>query len=274
MNDYDLQASGEQQEFSTGAVRDRQTGKGRFDLLPPAAINRLAKHFEKGAAKYGDRNWERGIPLSRYFDSALRHAFSYLQGRSDEDHLVAACWNFLAALETEHRAANGQMSAELLDIGPNRKSMERQRMIYLASPYSSLDPEVRQQRFHEACRATAALLRQGQSVYSPIAYTHPLAEHGLPSDWSFWEKYDREYLAQCDEVVVLTLDGWETSVGVQEEIRIARELDKPVRYLAPELADVSPTLAHVASTSPKADQTPLLANDTPTLAPVASGTVG
>jgi hypothetical protein len=65
------------------------------------------------------------------------------------------------------------------------------------------------------------------------------------SVWSFWEQYDRKFLERCDEVVVLMLDGWEESVGVQAEIRIAGELGKPVRYLAPEEAAGSPTLAHV-----------------------------
>ncbi len=118
MHDYDLQDSGQRQEFATGAVRDRQAGKGRFDLLPPAAILRLARHFEKGAAKYSQRNWERGIPLSRFLDSALRHTFSFMEGRDDEDHLVAAAWNLLAALETEHRAVTGRLPKELLDLGP------------------------------------------------------------------------------------------------------------------------------------------------------------
>jgi hypothetical protein len=103
-------------------------------------------------------------------------------------------------------------------------------MIYLASAYSHPDPAIREQRFREACRAAAALFRQGHVVFSPIAHSHPLVEHGLPADWSFWQRYDREMLARCDEVVVLMLEGWEDSVGVREEIRIARELGKPVRY--------------------------------------------
>jgi len=142
-------------------------------------------------------------------------------------------------------------------------------MIYLASPYSHPDPAVRAERYRAACRATAALLLAGQPVFSPIAHGHPLVEYGLPADWTFWQRYDRELLARCDEVVVLVLAGWRESVGVREEIRIARELGKPVRYLAPELAHVSPTLAHVASGSPEAGQTPNGADRPPTLAHVA-----
>jgi nucleoside 2-deoxyribosyltransferase len=123
-------------------------------------------------------------------------------------------------------------------------------MIYLASPYSHPDPSVREQRFRAACRATAALLRAGEVVFSPIVHSHALVEFELPTAWSYWERFDRTYLERCDEVVVLMLDGWEDSVGVREEIGIARALGKPVRYLGVENGHGSPTLAHVAAGSP------------------------
>src|SRR5438132_7996461 len=123
-------------------------------------------------------------------------------------------------------------------------------MIYLASPYSHPDPTVREQRFRAACRVVAGLLRAGHVVFSPIVHAHVLVEHGLPTEWPFWRHIDREQLTRCDEVVVLMLGGWNQSVGVQAEIRIARELGKPVGYLAAEEAFVAPTLAHVASRAP------------------------
>ena len=54
---------------------------------------RLARHYENGAKKYDERNWEKGIPASRFADSALRHMFKYMDGQDDEDHLIAAIWN-------------------------------------------------------------------------------------------------------------------------------------------------------------------------------------
>lgn len=122
-------------------------------------------------------------------------------------------------------------------------------MIYLASPYSHPDALIREQRFREACRAAAALLRAGYAVFSPIAYSHALVEHGLPTDWSFWARQDRKLLARCDEVVVLQLDGWIDSVGVQSEIALARELGKPLQFVEPSLPDGwrTPTLASVAT---------------------------
>jgi len=143
-------------------------------------------------------------------------------------------------------------------------------IIYLASPYSHPDPAVRELRFRAACQAAVALLHAGRVVFSPIAHSHPLVEHGLPTSWNFWQRFDCELLTRCDEVMVLMLDGWEESVGVQAEIRIARELGKLVRYLAPELAAVSPTLAHVASGCAEAVQRPIGPDCRPTLAAVAS----
>jgi hypothetical protein len=108
---------------------------------------------------------------------------------------------------------------------------------------------VREQRYRAACQTAAALLRAGHATFSPIVHCHPLVEHGLPTEWEFWQQVDRRFLVQCDEVVVLMLDGWRESVGVQTEIRIARELGKPIRCVEPTLTESAgtPTLAHVAA---------------------------
>ena len=103
-------------------------------------------------------------------------------------------------------------------------------MIYLASPYSHPDSATREQRFVAACRAAAMLIRSGQAVFSPVVHSHPLVAFGLPTDWLFWERCDRQFLERCDEIALLTLPGWETSIGMQAEVRIATELGKPIRY--------------------------------------------
>jgi len=108
--------SGKRQQFKTGAKRDIQQGKGRFDLLPPYAMKRLAKHFENGAVKYGDRNWEKGMPLSRFLDSLLRHAFQILKGDKDEDHKAAVAWNAMCLIDTEERIELGLLPKELNDL--------------------------------------------------------------------------------------------------------------------------------------------------------------
>ena len=94
-----LPDSGQRTEFETGAVRDLSIGKGRMDLLPWLAIIEVAKHCEKGAIKYGERNVDKGIPIHSLLDSAARHLAKHISGLTDEDHLVAACWNLLWALQ-------------------------------------------------------------------------------------------------------------------------------------------------------------------------------
>ena len=94
-----IKDSGERTQFESGAVRDMHEGKGRMDLLPWAAIMEVSKHCEAGAKKYGEHNVDRGIPTSSLCDSGMRHLAKYLDGWTDENHLVAAAWNLLWALE-------------------------------------------------------------------------------------------------------------------------------------------------------------------------------
>lgn len=87
-------------EYITGAVRDTG-GKGRCDLLPHSALLRVARHMENSLESHGERNWERGLPMHCFLDSAMRHIFKYMDGQVDEDHLAAAATNLLMALWTE-----------------------------------------------------------------------------------------------------------------------------------------------------------------------------
>lgn len=116
VRDAIIKDSGERRSFSTGSQRDTAIGKGRYDLLPPRALHLIAKHFEAGAVKYQDRNWEKGQPLSVYMNSGLRHANKHLAGLRDEPHLEAAIWNFIALLDTKERIDEGLLPKELDDL--------------------------------------------------------------------------------------------------------------------------------------------------------------
>jgi hypothetical protein len=63
-------------------------------------ILEVAKHFEEGAKKYGEHNWQKGIPVSRYLDSGVRHYLKWLRGDTDEPHDRAFCWNMMCAIWT------------------------------------------------------------------------------------------------------------------------------------------------------------------------------
>lgn len=102
---------------------------------------------------------------------------------------------------------------------------------YLASPYSHPSPSVQLSRYRKACQVAANLMRKGIYVYSPIVYGYPLTRYGVPGDWDFWAEYDEAMLRRCDELIVLMLDGWDESKGVQREIEIARKIGIPVKYI-------------------------------------------
>lgn len=104
-------------EFSSGAVRDDATGKGRYDLLPWGAIHALAQHCERGALHYGERNVDKGIPQHSLIDSGVRHLSQYIQGDPEPFHLVAALWNIAWACEQELKRR------EMLDL-PEREKCE------------------------------------------------------------------------------------------------------------------------------------------------------
>jgi len=110
--------SGKREKFTTGMVRDTREGKGRFDLITPIAMRRLALVYERGAIKYEPRNWEKGSPLSRFADSTQRHINDYLlialykrEGipledlpedvNPKEDHLAQAVWNIFCIMHHE-----------------------------------------------------------------------------------------------------------------------------------------------------------------------------
>ena len=114
--DTGLKDSGSRREFATGAQRDRGVMKGAPVLRAVHALQRYDLHNEKGAAKYDARNWEKGMPLSEFFNSAQRHADKLLAGYTDEDHEAAWLWNVAHFIETKHRIKVGLLPAELDDM--------------------------------------------------------------------------------------------------------------------------------------------------------------
>lgn len=99
MASVDKEEAGKGRVFDSGARRDDSTGKGRFDLLPWGAVWEVAKHSQRGAEHYGTHNVDKGIPTSCLLDSCIRHLCKHLMGWDDEEHLVAAAWNALWAVQ-------------------------------------------------------------------------------------------------------------------------------------------------------------------------------
>jgi hypothetical protein len=74
----------------------------RYNSLETALLE-VARHFEAGAKKYDDRNWEKGQPLHVFVDSGLRHLVKWTRGDQDEPHDSAFLWNMMCLLWTHDR---------------------------------------------------------------------------------------------------------------------------------------------------------------------------
>ena len=132
---YGMTDSGKRQSFGEGmAIRDTADDKPRPDLISPFAEERQGHWLRMGAAKYAERNWEKGMPFSRCVASLKRHVMKYQQGKRDEDHLAAIMFNTMALIHYEEMIERGLLSAKLNDmpnyqrvIAPSRLTIRKMR---------------------------------------------------------------------------------------------------------------------------------------------------
>lgn len=88
--------------------RKDDSGKLRYDLLPPDALDEVARVFTIGAAKYADRNWEKGMSWGRVFAALMRHAWAWWRGEQydpvdGQHHLSSVVWCGLVLLAFDLR---------------------------------------------------------------------------------------------------------------------------------------------------------------------------
>jgi len=110
--------SGTRHHFSSGAQRDLQEGKGHPALIPWEVIERVSKHYEGGAKKYDPWNWLKGMPLSVYLNSMLRHGYKMASAMHDEDHAAAVIFNAACFMVTEEAIKAGHYPPEFDDLRP------------------------------------------------------------------------------------------------------------------------------------------------------------
>lgn len=109
----------------------------------------------------------------------------------------------------------------------------KNKLIYVASPYYHDNPYVMSNRYKAVAGACYLLLREGFNPISPICHWHPIKN--LPVNFDRVDndlnRINKFLLLKCDIVIVLTLNGWEDSTGVKEEVKIAREHGITVQYV-------------------------------------------
>lgn len=84
----------------------QDAGKARIDLIAPEFLFGTAAVLEFGAAKYAERNWEKGMSWGRCFGALMRHMWAWWGGEQKDaetgmSHLAhaACCLMFLMAYE-------------------------------------------------------------------------------------------------------------------------------------------------------------------------------
>jgi len=135
INEYNQamkEISGEMYQFPTGAKRSSKMP--RYDLIPKIALDRLAQRFtgdiinnipSGGALKYGEGNWEKGLPTSDIINHIINHITSasnhfrialtqtkdmelvrgsFHAAMQRDDDLAAAMWGLCVLMHQEETA--------------------------------------------------------------------------------------------------------------------------------------------------------------------------
>lgn len=109
--------------------------------------------------------------------------------------------------------------------------------IYVAIPYTHHSKVIKEYRFELCTCYTAKLTKLNPKdpiiAFSPITHSHPLDKYDTPTTWEFWKMVDEHILEHCEEIHVITAAGWKESVGVQAEIKKAKELGMKIKYISP-----------------------------------------
>ena len=92
--------------YDAGDGKKHDTGKLRYELIPPDALAALAYVYTIGAEKYDDWNWRRGMSWSRVYGALMRHLIAYWQGetydRDDgQEHMASVAWCAFTLMEYE-----------------------------------------------------------------------------------------------------------------------------------------------------------------------------
>lgn len=75
----------------------------RYDLIPWASMDKVARVYGYGAKKYQDRNWEKGYPWGWSIGATLRHIALFVQGEDNDlesglPHLAHATFHLLSLM--------------------------------------------------------------------------------------------------------------------------------------------------------------------------------
>lgn len=112
------------------------------------------------------------------------------------------------------------------------------KIYYFASPYSDESKLLIEQRYVNTIYHAGELIKKGFCLIEPIGMSHPVAQRfDLNTTYEYWKTRDRLFISRCDGVIVLTLPGWNKSIGVTDELAYARELKLDIKFYCPDMEE-------------------------------------
>jgi hypothetical protein len=111
--------------------------------------------------------------------------------------------------------------------------MKQIRLTYLACPFRHADVNIQKKRCAAAHYGAALLSSQGHHVFSPLTHNEILIDliQNMPKE--HWLEFDLAILSICQRLIILKLDGWESSFGIQLEVDFAKKNKIPIEEMMP-----------------------------------------
>lgn len=124
---------------------------------------------------------------------------------------------------------------------------------YISNPYNGTEAE-KNHRAEVAARSCALLLKRGVHAWSPIVHNHSMLKTNniftLEERRTVVLNFDFTLLRASSGMIVLEIDGWDRSFGVNAEIELCRKLDIPIKYLNPSDLDTALPTDEILRDSP------------------------
>lgn len=103
------------------------------------------------------------------------------------------------------------------------------KLYFIACPYSDPNPAVVQQRFDQCTYVATTLTLAGFAVYSQITMTHPINQVAAQVKKKItWAPIDETFMEKCDELIILTLQGWDQSNGIASEMEYFKSRNRQI----------------------------------------------
>jgi hypothetical protein len=109
--------------------------------------------------------------------------------------------------------------------------LQRVKLTYLACPFRHADINIQKKRCAAAHYVAAQLSSQGHHIFSPLTHNEILMNlvQSLPKE--HWLDFDLTILSVCQRLLILKLEGWESSYGIGLEIAFAKKRGIPIEEI-------------------------------------------